>query len=155
MSPSPGRLSVEAAVNARVEFWTLIINRLGLPVVLLGALGYFFWTVYQDIGKPVATTHIRTLDTLAESSKLSAESVRESAASIRSLAETQREQVTEQKSHKLLLERIAETQDEMLKATKAGARDAHTDARDASQKLEKGGTDECVEKPQAGPPGTE
>ena len=157
MAPKPAgsASAISGMVNARVEFWTLIVNRLGLPTVILGAVGWFFWAAYQDIGKPIAATHIKTLDTLAESSKSTAES-------FKVLAVAHEDTVIEARTQKVLLERIGTTQDEIkavlkeqLRVTKSSAADAHTDAHDAAEKLEKKtpGLD-CDEKPQPGPPGT-
>lgn len=119
---------VDRAFNARVEFWTLILNRLGLPTAILGVICGFAYMFYNDIGKPVAATHISTLNTLAESSKSTAESFSK-------LATAHEDTVSEARAQKILLERIGNTQieikqvlSEQLKVTKSSATEAHQDA---------------------------
>lgn len=97
---------LDSGISKRARFWSVMVQRVGSPMVFLGVILFFGYTVYQDIGKPIAKTHIETLNTMAESSKSTAES-------FKALAVAHQDSAAEAKQQRQLLEKIGDTQIEI------------------------------------------
>lgn len=102
-----------SGVSKRATFWLVLIKQLGYPVVVSGVLAFGFYRLYGDILKPIASSHITTLDTLAESSKSTARS-------FESLASAHNDTVVEARAQKELLRAIGETQQQIKQVLQQG-----------------------------------
>lgn len=115
--PPDSILRAGSAISKRATFWINVSQKLGVPTVALAFIGWGAWIalghVWEDAVKPVVGTHVRTLDTLADSSK-------ENAASFKVLAQAHAEAVKEANEQKELLKSMGSTQVEIKQVLKAG-----------------------------------
>lgn len=102
-----------SGISKRAEFWIVLVQRLGYPIVVSGVLAGGFYQLYKDILKPIAATHISTLDTLAESSKSTAKS-------FESLTAAHQDALSESKRQAELLQQIGTTQHEIKSVLQQG-----------------------------------
>ena len=123
-----------SGLSKRASIWVFVLKQVGLPTAFLGIVLYGCSIVYKDIAKPVAATHISTLDTLAESSKSTAKSFEK-------LAAAHEDTVSEARQQKEELRGIRSEQGEIKQILKEGL------------KIQKTASAESHEKPHAGPPG--
>lgn len=102
-----------SGISKKAEFWTMLVQKLGLPTVGCIAFMWGGWQVCSWLGtkviEPAVATHTKTLETLADSSKQTADNGQRNAASFESLANSHREQTT-------LLKEIHQGQKAMVEA---------------------------------------
>ena len=130
----------ESAISKKLEIWVYLIQRLGYPVVVSGVMAFAAWCGYTDIMKPVAATHIRTLDSMGDSSK-------STAASLEKLATAHEDSIKETREQKALLQKIGDTQVEIKQVLKEGLKIQQAGSHPDGQGR--------VDQPSNDPPGTE